>query len=129
MKCYFDENLPPKLARAINILEGDRGVEVKHLRDEFTPGTTDIEWITEISNNSEKCLIITKDRHIRKNRPEMAAWKESGLQIIFMQKAWSSQKLWDINWKLVKRWPEIRVAVKNSDLSFELPINGRINAT
>ena len=103
-------------------------MEVRHMREAFTPGTTDIEWITAISSNEEKCFIITKDRQIRKNRPEMVAWKESGLQIVFMQKSWSNQKVWDINWKLIRKWPEVKDTVRNTDLSFELPLSGKIQA-
>lgn len=126
MKCFFDENLPPRLARALNALVSNSGIEVRALRDAFTPGTTDIEWITALSSSDEKCFIITKDRRIRKNRPELEAWKESGLQIVFMQKAWSGQALWDINWKLIRRWPEIRDIVTRTDNSFELPLSGKI---
>jgi predicted nuclease of predicted toxin-antitoxin system len=45
MKCVFDNNLPPKLARALNELEGEQGIEVVHLRDQFPENTDDITWI------------------------------------------------------------------------------------
>lgn len=126
MKCFFDENLPPRLARALNELECDSKIEVRPLRDAFTPSTTDREWITALRSSDEKCFIITKDRRIRKNLSEREAWKESKLQIVFMKKAWSGQALWDINWKLIRRWPEILERVKGTDSSFELPLSGKI---
>jgi predicted nuclease of predicted toxin-antitoxin system len=31
MKCLFDNNMPPKLAKTLNFLEGDEGIPVIHL--------------------------------------------------------------------------------------------------
>ena len=98
MTCIFDENLPPRLAKALNELEGSNGIDVLHLREMFPPGTKDIEWIEELSKIDD-CFIITKDRNIKRNPHEYLAWKESKLPIVFMQKTWKDQKFWDLSWE------------------------------
>ena len=116
MTCVFDENLPPKLARALNELEGNNGIEVKHLRDLFPAKTKDIEWIESLSN-IEDCFIITKDRNIKRNPHERNAWKESRLQIVFLQKSWNNQKFWDFSWKMIKRWEDIKFNIKSKKIN------------
>lgn len=127
MKCVFDNNLPPKLARAINELEGKHGIETVHLRDIFPANTEDIVWITELSKENE-CFVITKDRNIRRNPTELEAWKESGLKIVFLQKSWMNHDLWEISWRLIKRWKELTEIVKRMKRSETvlLPITGKI---
>lgn len=124
MTCIFDENLPPKISKAFNELEGGSGIEVKHIRDLFPPSTKDIEWINELSKIGE-CFIITKDRNIKRNPHEYLAWQESKLPIVFMQKSWKDQGFWDMSWKLLKRWEEIKSKIINGK-SLLLPINGKI---
>ena len=41
MKCLFDNNMPPKLARTLNYLEGDDGITVEHLKDKFPADISD----------------------------------------------------------------------------------------
>ena len=123
MTCIFDENLPPKLAKALNELEGERGIEVKHLREIFPPSTADIEWRKELSQ-IEDCFVITKDRNIKKNPHEFKAWQESKLPIIFMQKSWKNQQFWDLSWKLIKQWKDIKQIRMNK--SYYLPVTGKM---
>lgn len=124
MTCVFDENLPPKLARALNTLEGERGIEVFHLRDRFPASTKDIEWIKSLSEIND-CFVITKDRNIRRNPHELLAWKESNLKIVFLKKAWNNQSFWNQSWKFIKRWEDIKKKIERVD-SFLLPVSGKI---
>ena len=124
MTCIFDENLPPKLARALNELEGSNGIKVLHLREMFPPSTKDIEWIKELAI-IDNCFIITKDRNIKRNPHEYLAWQESNLSIVFMKKSWKDQKSWNMSWKLIKRWEEIKQKV-SFNKSLLLPVAGKI---
>ena len=36
MKCLFDNNMPPKLAKTLGFLEGDDGITVEHLNSTLT---------------------------------------------------------------------------------------------
>ena len=53
MKCIFDNNLPPRFARALNELEGPHGIEVIHLRDIFPENIDDITWKNHFSKESD----------------------------------------------------------------------------
>jgi predicted nuclease of predicted toxin-antitoxin system len=127
MKCVFDNNLPPKLARALNELEGKNGIEVIHLRDAFPADTDDVTWIRNLGDEND-CFVVTKDRSIRKNPHEKKAWDESGLKIVFLQKSWFNHNLWEISWRMLKRWKEITMKIEriNKNEGLLLPITGKI---
>jgi predicted nuclease of predicted toxin-antitoxin system len=127
MKCIFDNNLPPRLARALNELEGPHGIEVVHLREILPENTDDITWMKHFSKESD-CFVITKDRNIRKNPHEVKAWQESGLRIVFLQKSWFNHELWEISWRMIKRWQDLIKAVKRMkrNQTIILPLTGKI---
>ena len=127
MKCLFDNNMPPKLAKTLNFLEGDEGVTVEHLKDKFPPNTSDIEWLSTLAKEGE-WFVITQDNQIRKNSLEKKAWKESKIPIIFLQKSWVNQSLWDMAWRLIKYWPVLKekITYNRKVESFHLSINGKI---
>lgn len=113
MRCFFDHQMSPKLARALSSLEGNKGIVVEHLRDKFYPSTTDLEWIKKLAEEGD-WFAITKDNQIRNNPYEKKVWQESNLPIVFLNNSWKKYKLWDIAWRLVKYWPKIREAVSLS---------------
>jgi predicted nuclease of predicted toxin-antitoxin system len=78
MKCVFDENMPIRLCRALNYLEGEHGIQVKHITEFVSPSTPDIEWM-RILGKDKNCFVITKDNRIKQNPAEILAWKESNL--------------------------------------------------
>jgi len=129
MKCLFDNNMPPKLAKTLNFLEGDDGMTVEHLKEKFPPNTPDIEWITKLSKEG-KWFIITQDNQIRKRSPEKKAWQESHIPIIFLQKSWIKLNLWEMAWRLIKYWPELKenINLNRKNESFQLTINGKVTA-
>ena len=52
MKYYFDENFPPQIAKALQILQSpkmEENVEVLNISDVFGKGASDEEWIPEIA--------------------------------------------------------------------------------
>jgi hypothetical protein len=129
MKCLFDNNMPPKLAKTLNYLEGDDGITIEHLKEKFPPNTPDIEWITKLSKEG-KWFIITQDNQIRKKSPEKKAWQESHIPIIFLQKSWINLNLWEMAWRLIKYWPELKESINlnRKNESFQLTINGKLTA-
>ena len=128
MKCLFDYNLPPKLAKTLNYLEGDDGILVEHLKDKFPPDTPDIVWIKKLSKEGD-WVVITKDNNIRKRSHEKKAWQESHLPIVFLNKSWANQNLWEIAWRFIKYWPELKKNINNNRKakSFLLSIKGNIS--
>ena len=130
MKCLFDNNLPPKLARTLNFLEGDDGISVEHIKEKFSANTPDIDWISVLSKETN-WFIITKDNQIRKKPHERKAWQESHIPIVFLQKTWMNHDFWEIAWRLIKYWPVLKETInKNKKIeSFELSVKGKITVS
>ena len=127
MKCLFDNNMPPKLAKTLNFLEGDEGITVEHLKDKFPPDTSDIGWIKRLTKEGD-WFVITQDNQIRKRSHERKAWQESHIPIIFLQKSWINHDLWEMAWRLIKYWPNLKENIKRNrkNESLLLSINGKI---
>ena len=120
--------MPPKLAKTLNYLEGEHGFLVQHLKDKFPPNTPDVEWIEKLSKEGD-WFVITKDSNIKKSNHEKKAWEESGLQVVFLDKAWGKKlDFWEIAWRFIKFWPELKKSIDHSmpSTSFQLNINGKI---
>ena len=127
MKCLFDNNMPPKLAKTLNFLEGDDGITVEHLKDKFPPDTPDIEWIKKLTKEGA-WFVITQDNQIRKRAHERKAWQESLIPIVFLQKSWINHDLWEMAWRLIKYWPNLKESIHRSrkNESLLLAINGKL---
>jgi predicted nuclease of predicted toxin-antitoxin system len=127
MKCLFDNNMPPKLAKTLGYLEGDEGIPVEHLKDKFLPDTSDIDWIKKLSMEGG-WFVITRDNHIRKRVHERKAWQESNIPIVFLEKSWIKINLWEMAWRLIKCWPNLKVNIKSlrKNESLSVTINGTI---
>ena len=128
MKCLFDNNLPSKLAKTLSFLEGDDGIIVKHLSEICSPDTSDIKWLTQLSDEGE-WFVITKDNQIRKTSHERKAWQESHIPIVFLPKSWKNFSLWEMAWRIIRYWPNLKESINynRKNKSFELLINGKIN--
>ena len=50
MRLLFDNNISPRVPRAINALISGEGGEAIPLRDKFPANTPDIDWIESIGN-------------------------------------------------------------------------------
>ena len=57
MKIYFDENFPPQLAKALQILhsgKGGEGIEVFNISDIYGRGAEDEIWIVDIAKKRDR---------------------------------------------------------------------------
>ena len=104
MKFFIDNNLPPKLARALAELSGSSH-QVIHLKEKFEQSTPDVEWINELSSEGG-WVVITLDR-LKKGDQEKEALRRSGLIVFILDKQWSKMQFWDKAYKLVHWWPLI----------------------
>jgi hypothetical protein len=127
MKCLFDNNLPPKLAKALNYLEGDDGITVEHLKEKFPVNTPDTQWIVKLGKEGE-WFVITKDNQIRKKPHEIKAWKETHIPIVFLQRSWTNYGFWEQSWRLIKYWQNLKDTIEHNKKakSFVLTVNGKI---
>ena len=127
MKCLFDNNLSPKLARTLNYLEGDEGITVEHIKEKFSADTPDISWIEKLKKEGG-WFVITKDNQIRKKPHERKAWQESHIPFVFLHKTWFNHGFWEIAWRFIRYWPELKETITNDRKieSFELSVKGKL---
>jgi predicted nuclease of predicted toxin-antitoxin system len=86
VKFFFDNNLPPKLAKSLHLLvEPDH--EVVHLKDRFSADAPDEEWITALAKQKD-WIIVSGDLRIRRNPHVMEAWKSAGHTVFFLKPGW-----------------------------------------
>jgi PIN like domain len=116
MRFFFDRNMSPYLARAIDIL--DRENEVRHHDQDprFNERTTDIEWVSVLGKDVPTWVVLSGDGAILKNRAELKALKEAKLTYFCMSNRWSKMKTSEYAWRLIKIWPDIVEKAKRAYL-------------
>ena len=128
MRCLFDNQMSPRLARAINEMEGKNAIAVKHLREKFEPSISDVEWMQRLAEEGD-WFVVTKDNKIRERAYEMEIWEKSNLPIVFLPNdPWMKYKLWDTAWRLIKYWPALKEKITDNknNKSFILTAGGDI---
>jgi hypothetical protein len=126
VKFFFDNNLPPKLAKSLHLLvEPDH--EVVHLKDRFSADAPDEEWMTALAKQKD-WIIVSGDLRIRRNPHVMEAWKSAGHTVFFLKPGWINLPFWTQTWKFVKCFPEMvtTAAKAKSGSEFFVATNGRI---
>jgi len=104
VRFFFDENIPPRFAAALNAL-GEGGKlwpEIVHQRHRFPGGTDDVDWIPALAAEAD-WIIISGDAEISRHMLERKAWLDSGLTAFFLGSAWASQETWT-KWTLLNSW-------------------------
>jgi hypothetical protein len=106
MKIYFDENLPPKIARGLNILKYRDDIEVLNIVDEFGRGSADEEWIPRVG--MEGGVVVTQDRNIHRIRQQRELYKECNLGIFLIKPpSKTGYKYWELVRFIIDRWDMI----------------------
>ena len=114
MKIFIDENLPPKLAEGLNLLESpnDDGIEVLSISHYFGRGAKDEEWIPELGKL--KAIVITQDHNIHRKQSQKELYRNHkvGL-IVFKAPGKTGYTYWEMVENIIKHWKLIkREAVK-----------------
>ena len=126
MRFFFDHNMPSRLAKAIDFLEGEHGCRVRHLITDFPPNTKDTVWIRSLGTDGD-WVVLTRDARIYRNDDERQAWKDTKLPIVYVTKAFEDLDFWIMASKLLFAWPEIRGKVSKSNrLAFTLTGSGKL---
>jgi len=107
VKFFFDNNLAPAYARALEALSTTDGrIDcVTHLRDRFAPNAPDCDWIAALTTEGGWC-VITQDK-MRKNDVEKGALRSRGLIVFVLAHSWAQQAFWPKATNLVRWWPAI----------------------
>lgn len=111
MRFFFDNNLSPYYARALDVLIRPQGDSATHLRDKFPQNADDIDWIKTLGAEGQ-WVIISGDPDITRVPHEKAAWLQSGLTAFFFHKQFQNLVFWDQIAKLIQRWPLISEQAK-----------------
>lgn len=77
-----DECISAFLAHAMRELFWDLH-QIEHIRDRYPAGTTDREWIGDLSREGG-WVILSADRRISRNKAELHAFRTSGLVGFFL---------------------------------------------
>jgi PIN like domain len=120
---YLDENLPPQITDALNILEsktGD-GFVVISMDKAFGRGAADEVWIPRIG--AEQGVVITQDMRIYRNKAQRSLYEKHGVGIVFLPHPSKKQRYryWELVEQIVKHWQEIRTKCSDQrPFSFEI---------
>ena len=106
MKFFFDNNLPPVIARAMAPIAADEGDEIQHLRIRFSPETKDVEWLNALGTARE-WIVVSRDG-FSKTAEEKKEIVDRAHCAFILSKAYANLKFWILASKLLLRWPDIR---------------------
>ena len=87
MTFFFDHNLPPALAKALDCL----GVPSTYLKNEFPPNVEDDVWMREIADRDY--IVVTRDRNIQKRAAQRDLYRQLQLRGLFLGRAFSKMSL------------------------------------
>jgi PIN domain-containing protein len=121
-----DNDLPPRLARALNIIFEADGDEVIALRDKFgRSNVKDADWIGQLGTEGH-WAVLSADRRIAKQRPSRELFIGAGLVGFFFPPSLQKEALYRQAARVIALWPDLRDQVRlNANGCFEMPASGR----
>jgi len=129
-KIFIDENLPPQIARGLNILQQPQSiregikVEVISIKDFFGEGAKDEEWIPEVGKL--KGIVITQDYHIQSLKHQRELYKQHGVGILFFSPpSKTGFAYWEMVKQVINRWDNIKSIVKKHKPPFAYRCSAR----
>ena len=109
MKCLLDNNLPPALAGALNVLSANQLSSLEQviaLREKFQPDTPDVTWIQALGQEGG-WFILSEDQFRKHGDLERKALRQSKLIVFCLSKQWSNERYWEKCAHLLRWWPHI----------------------
>ena len=127
MHFFLDENISYRIANALDDLSSLDGDKVEHILERYRQGVQDTVWLTDLATNNPSNVVILTTDSLNKNKAETQARIQSGITV-FMLKNWKSQSYWDIAYRLVKYFPEIKKQAQTGKpkVAYSVSINGKI---
>ncbi|MEC9347866.1 MAG: hypothetical protein VYB54_16695 [Pseudomonadota bacterium] len=126
MKLFFDNNLPPRIAHAANILLAPEHSAVA-LRDRFEPSIKDVDWMAALGLEGG-WVVISADIRILRNAAERQAFRDARLVGFFVEPGVAKlDRLMQAS-VLFRRFDEIRrqVDLISPPATFSIPFKGRL---
>lgn len=121
MIVFLDENFPPQLANALDILQkhlnlkNNTSIEVKAIKEYFRQGIPDEEWIPKVG--TMKGIVITRDHRIQTTRHQKELCIQHGLGVFFFDLI-KGAKYWQIVTFFIERWEDILDKIQNNKTPF-----------
>lgn len=122
MKVLIDENMSPRIARALAALfDGEH--EIVALRDRFGPGIKDVVWMSQLSHEGG-WIVISGDRRITRNKAEAMTFRNSTLVGFFLARGLYKAKATKQMERLLVLWDRIeqQTSLVAGGAMFELQI-------
>lgn len=124
MNFYFDENIAPRIARALAVLTEAEPIEIYSIIDVFGRGAKDEEWIPKVGENDG--IVITQDLNIHRTRHQRDLYKEHGLGVVFFKPPKKTGYLyWEMLSHILTSWPDIVKTVERAEKPFAYIIKPR----
>ncbi len=122
MRFLLDNNLPRRVARAINELIQPED-KVDHLQDLFAPDTPDTVWIAALGHKSQY-VVICGDPKIMRRPHERRALEDAKLTVFFLKPGWTNLEFWPQAIKLIQWWPDIMATARRvtAGAAFLVPV-------
>lgn len=92
----------------------DRGYNVDFLRNKFDEATEDVVWLETLGTEGEWIIISADVRITKRNSPERAAWRASGLTAFFFHERFAEDGFWNQVHTVVRRWPDIQAQARRT---------------
>jgi hypothetical protein len=131
-KIFIDENLPPQIARALNIAQqpqNDREkmkIEVHSIKDYFGQGVTDEDWIPKVGQMGG--IVITQDYRIQNLRHQRELYQQNGVGIFFFNPpSKTGFAYWEMFKQIINKWEDIKSIIKKNKSPFAYRCSARTN--
>lgn len=127
MNFFFDNNISPRFAQALNVLSKNHNVT--WLREKFERGDIpDAMWMNELSKEGNNWIIISGDVGILKVPHEIEKLLQTGFTFFVLTGSFLEKDYWSQIKRLVAVWPEIIELAKlhPKETIFSVPYTGKI---
>lgn len=102
MTFFFDNNISPKVADILRVLD----VDAMALREAFDPSIKDVDLFPELAGSG--VILVTADTRMTRTPVEIQGLQECGVSAIFFRRFWAKMTLWDqVRW-LGTHWQQVQ---------------------
>ena len=101
MDFYLDENLPPRLAKALNELDEEN--RILHTQIEFGKGIKDVPLIDKLNEIKGIKIIVTNDKKFKQRIHQYRVYKDNNLSTIMISLP-AVTNYWVIINTIVNKW-------------------------
>ena len=128
MKFLFDNTLPPKVAKALNVLVQPEH-EIRHLKEHSSGASIeDEDWIKGLSPEDQS-IIVTADLRTERNPYAIRAWNQADRPVMILKSGWIDMPFWRQMNILTKSFRKIIEAVQRigTDHPLVLTTSGKVD--